>query len=146
MMSETGARLFLSDVRHGAKDVRLGFLLADDAYERVVTRAFGIPRDQQSPLVKVIVAGAVATVLQSYAARLPRIHPSRSDTAIGTAVLNSAFRGLAGAPSRNIPVAGLAIGLGVLVHGIRSAAGQTEHDVEVVVHAAGHRYGHHPAV
>ena len=46
-----GARLFVSDVDRALADVRVAFLLTDDAYGRVVTRVFGIPKGKQTFLV-----------------------------------------------------------------------------------------------
>ena len=72
-----------------------------------------------------------------------------ASTAMGASVLNSALRGIAGAPSRNIPAAGVVLGLAVLVptirHAIRSTATLASRDVHTAVHGAEARYGHHPA-
>lgn len=140
-----GSRLFVSDARLVLSDVRIASLLADDAYERIVAKVSGLPREKQSPLVKMLMTGALLSVLGGYAARLPHIHPSSADAAIGASVLNTAFRGIAGAPSRNMPAAGLLIGLAVLGYGIRRAAARSSHDVHTAVHAAETRYGHHSA-
>lgn len=100
-------------VPHGAGgrralfDARVAFLLTDDAYERVVAKAVGIPRREQTVLVELIATSALATtlatVLGGYAARLPSIRPSGVDLAIGGSVLNSALRGIAGAPAQTCP-------------------------------------------
>jgi hypothetical protein len=86
------------------------------------------------------------------ASRLRRIRPSGADTAIGGAVLHSALRGIAGAPSQKIPAAGVVVGLALLVRGLRSAktvsardVHEAVHEAEVLVHAAEARYGQHPA-
>jgi hypothetical protein len=144
-----GARLFASDVRHARSDVRLAFLLSDDVYECVVAKVFGIPRERQTFLAKLIVTSALATVLGAYAARLPRIRPSGVDIAMGGAALDTALRGIAGARSQNMPAAGVLIGLAVLGHGIRhgirSAAARSSRDVHEAVHGAEARYGHRPS-
>ena len=138
-----GARLFVSDVDRALADVRVAFLLTDDAYGRVVTRVFGIPKGKQTFLVKLIMASAVATVLGGYASRLPRIRVSAVDAASGGAVLNTALRAIAGAPSQNMPAAGVLIGLALVVRGIRRGIGSTSHELHAAVHGAETRYGHH---
>jgi hypothetical protein len=144
-----GARLFVSDVDRALADVRVAFLVTDDVYGRVVTRVFGIPKGEQTVLVKLIMAGAVVTVLGSYAPRLPRIRLSAMDAASGGAVLNTALRGIAGPPSQNMPAAGVLIGLALLWRGIRRGVGSTargtSHEVHAAVHGAEARYGHHPS-
>src|SRR5262245_44866175 len=106
----SGGRLFVADVERGTAGLGVAFKLADSAYEDLVARVFGIPREKQSLLVKLILTGAAANVLAGYAARLPRIHPSRTDTAMGLGVVNTALRGLAGAPSAAMPAAGVVNG------------------------------------
>src|SRR5437763_2670987 len=120
-----GARLFVSDVDRALADVRVAFLLIDDACGRVIARVFGTPKGKQTLLVKLIMASALATVLAGYGSRLPRIRPSVADTASGGAVLNSALRAIAGEPSQNMPAAGMLIGLALLGRGIRRGIGST---------------------
>jgi hypothetical protein len=84
-----------------------------EARRRVLTRVFGVPRDKQSFLVTAILVGAGATVLRGLAPRRPRL--SGSDAAIGSSVLNATLRGVAGAPSRNLPLAGALIAIGSAV-------------------------------
>ena len=148
----SGARLFVSDVRQTLFDVRVVFLLTDDAYGRVIAKAFGIPKEEQTVLVKLIVTSALATALGGYAARLriPLHRPSGVDVAIGGSVLNTALRGIAGAPSQHVPTAGVLAGLALLVgHGIRRGIRSTEtvasRDVHEAAHVAEARYGHHPS-
>jgi hypothetical protein len=142
-----GARLFVSDVDRALSAVRVAFLLTDEAYGRVVARVFGIPKGKQTVLVKLIMTSALATVVGGYAPRLPRIRPSAVGTASGGAVLNTALRAIAGAPSQNMPAAGALIGLALLGHGIRrgigSTATRTSREVHTAVHGAETRYGHH---
>src|SRR4051812_30534756 len=108
-----GARLF-------AVDMRVRSLLMGEARQRVVTRTFGIPRDEQSVLVTVILMGAVATVVRGLAAG-PWRRPSGADAAMGGALLSGTLRGIAGPPSRHIPLAGGLIAFGVLSHSLRPA-------------------------
>jgi hypothetical protein len=137
-----GARLFVSDVEHVVDDARIAYHLADRGWELVVARVFGVPREDQSVLVKVLLTGALATVAGGYVSRPHPALPSRGDTAMGASVLNAAVRGLAGAPSQTIPAAGALIGLAVLAHSIRSAVAGSSRDVQRLTHGAEARYGH----
>jgi NADH:ubiquinone oxidoreductase subunit K len=148
----SGGRLFVSDVETGASDVRIAFKLADSAYEGLLARMFGIPQTQQSLLVKLILTGAVVSVIGGYVARLPRIHLSRADTAMGLGVIHTALRDIGGAPCAAMPSAGVVIGIALLRRWVRSALTESVHDVEVLAHDAevlAHkaevRYSHHPA-
>ena len=151
---QTGAReeqggAFEGDEVGGAKllfvDVKVRSLLMGEARRRVVTRVFGVPRDDQSFLVTMILIGAVARVLRDFAA-LPRPRPSGADAAIGGALLNATLRGIAGAPSRNMPLTGALIAFAVLSRGLRPAVARSAREVrslEREVRAAvGGRYGH----
>lgn len=105
-----GAGLFIADRRVEA-------LLVGEARRRACTRMFGIPGDQQSMLVTVILAGSAATALGGLVARpLPR--PSGGDAAMGGAVLNAALGALVGT-SRAAPLAGGLITFAVVAHALR---------------------------
>jgi hypothetical protein len=151
---QTGAReeqavAFKGDEVGGAKllfvDVKVRSLLIGEARRRVVTRVFGIPRDEQSFLVTMILIGAVGKVLRGFAPR-PWPRPSGADAAIGGSLLNATLRGLAGAPSRNMPLAGALIAFAVLAHSLRPAlfgSARDVHALERKVRAASDaRYGH----
>ncbi len=125
-------------------DVRMRSLLMHEGRQRVVTRMFGLPRDEQSFLVTMILIGAVATVIRGFAAPLwPR--PSGAHAAIGGSVLNATLRGLAGPPSRNVPLAGVMIACGMLAHSLRPAVAGSAREIGTVLHdvraALGGRYG-----
>jgi hypothetical protein len=141
---------FNRDEVGGAKllfvDVRVRSLVIGEARRRVVTRVFGIPRDEQSFLVTMILIGAVGKVFRDFAA-LPRPpRPSGADAAIGGSLLNATLRGIAGAPSRNMPLAGALIAFAVLAHSLRPAlfgSARDVHALERKVRAASDaRYGH----
>ena len=125
-------------------DARVGSLLAADARQRVVTRVFGVPRDDQSLVVTLILTGAVATVLRGFVPR-PWPRPSGADAAIGGSLLNATFRGIAGAPARNMPLAGALIAFAMLSHSVRPAVAGTAHEVRALARevraAFGARYG-----
>ena len=110
-----------------------------------MAQVFGIPREQQTVLMKLILTGALATVLEGLAPRPSRILPSGGDTATGVAVLSAGLRGIAGGPSRIIPAAGALIGCAVLAHALRSAVARSGRRVQALVQAAEAHYGHHSA-
>jgi hypothetical protein len=141
-----GARLLVSDVGGALSDVRLAFLLTDEAYERLVAQVFGIAREKQTFLVKLILTGALVTVLEGLAPRPPRIRPSGADTAIGAVMLNTALRGIVGAPSRSMPAVGALIGFALLAHSLRSAMTRSSRDLHALAHRAEARYAHHSAM
>jgi hypothetical protein len=112
-------------------DVRVRSLLLGEARKRVVTGAFGIPRGDQSLLVRMILMGAMATALRDLAPR-PWPRPSGADAVIGSSLLNAMLRGIAGAPSRNMPIAGALIALGLLSHSLRPAVAGSAREVHAL--------------
>jgi hypothetical protein len=151
---QTGARqeqgeAFNRDEVGGAKllfvDVRVRSHLMGEARRLVVTRVFGVPREDQSFLVTMILIGAAGTVLRGFAAR-PWPHPSGADAAIGGSLLNATFRGIAGAPSQTIPLAGALIAFAVLSRSLRPAVAGSAREVRALARQAraafGDRYGH----
>jgi len=131
-----GARLLLVDV--GVRSLLMG-----EGRQRVLTRVFGVPREDQSFLATVILIGAGATVLRGFAPRLPRV--SGADAAMGGSLLNATLRSAAGAPSQNIPLAGALIAVGVLSHSLRPAVAGSAREVRALARAVrvalGARYG-----
>lgn len=124
-------------------DVRVRSLLMREARRRAVKRVFGVPPEDQSFLATLILIGAAATVLRGLAPPLPR--PTRADAEIGASLLSAAFRGIGGAPSRNIPLAGALITFAVVSHSVRPAVAGSVHEVRALVRqvraAFGSRYG-----
>jgi hypothetical protein len=98
-------------------DRRVEALLLGEARRRAVTRTFGIPADEQSLLVTVLMAGSVATVLGGLVAR-PLPHLSGADAAFGGAVINATVGAVVGT-SRAAPVAGGLITFAVVAHALR---------------------------
>ena len=126
-------------------DLRVGSLLMAEARQRSVTRVFGVPRDGQSFLVTAILTGAAATAIWELVPR-PWPRPSGADAAIGGAVLNATLGGIAGAPARNMPLAGALIGFAVLSHSVRPAVAGSARGARALAHevrtALGARYWH----
>jgi hypothetical protein len=127
-------------------DVKIRSALVTEGRRRAVTRLFGIPRGNQSWLVTTILIGAGAMVARD-ALTVPWRRPSGSDVAIGGALVNVMGRGLAGAPSNAMPLAGGLIALALLARGLRPAMSESARDVRALGHqvgsAFGTRYMHH---
>jgi hypothetical protein len=128
-------------------DVRVGSLLLAEGRRRAVTRAFGVPRDEQSLLVTIVLTGAAAGVLRGLVPRRP--HLSGADVAIGGSLINATFRGIAGAPSQSMPLAGAMIAFALAAHAIRPAVSGTVREVRIVAHGVratfSARYGPRPS-
>ena len=131
---------------HGARlvfvDMRVGSLLAREARQRVVTRAFGVPRPDQSFLATMLLLAAAVTVLRGVVAR-PLPHPSGGDAAIGGFAMIGALRGLA--PARSVPFAGVLIAFALLAHAFRSAVAGTVREARGGRARFDARYGTHSA-
>ena len=114
-------------------DVRVRSLLMGDARRRAVTRVLGVPPADQSLLVTMILLGAASSVARGFASRLwPR--PSRADAAVGGSLLNVMLRGIAGAPSQNVPLAGGLIAFALLSHSLRPAVAGSAREVHALAH------------
>jgi hypothetical protein len=86
-------------------DVGVRSLLLSKARRSAVTRVFGVPAEGQSFLVTMILLGSVGAVARGLApGSFPR--PSRMHAAIGGSAVDTAVRGIAGAPSKHVPFAG----------------------------------------
>lgn len=135
-----GARLLFSDVR-------VAFLLLDEARDRVLARLFGVPRDK-SFLVTISALGTVAEAVHGKAARVLRVPggPSVGDTVLGAAVLKESMHGIAGAWSRDTPFFGTLVAIAVLGASFRPALGASFRGIKASSHRAragfDHRYGH----
>jgi hypothetical protein len=99
-------------------DVRLRSLLLAEARHRALTRVFGTRAEDQSALATLILLGAGAAVLRDLLPK-PWPHPSRRDAVIGGSLMNASLRGLAGAPSKGMPLAGGLIAAAILTHSLR---------------------------
>jgi hypothetical protein len=151
--NQTGAREaqgmpFDSHEVHGASllfvDMRVRSLVMGEARRGVVTRVFGVPRDDQSFLATMILFGAAATVLRGLAPG-PWPRPTGADAKIGGSMLNAAFRGIAGAPSRTMPLAGALIAFALVSHSLRPAVAGSAREVRALAREVrasfGARYG-----
>jgi len=116
-------------------DARVVSLFVAEGRRRAVTRVFGLPRDEQSVLVTVILAGAAATVLREFIPR-PRSPLTRNNAAIGGSVLNAALDGIGGARTREIPLAGALIGFALVAHALRPTVAGSAHKIRALNHRA----------
>jgi hypothetical protein len=125
-------------------DMRVRSLMMGEARRGVVTRVFGVPRDDQSFLATMIFLGAAGTVLRGLAPR-PWPRPTGADAKIGGSVVNAAFRGIAGTPSRTMPVAGGLIAFALVSHSLRPAVAGSAREVRALAREVrasfGARYG-----
>ena len=137
--NEQGSTFDRDDVgaaRQVVVNMSVGSLLMHEARRRVVTRMFGVPGEDQSFLVTVVLLGAAATVVGGVVVRaLPR--PAGVDLAMGGAVVNTGFSGIAGPPSAGMPLAGAVIAFAVLVHSLRPAAAETVREIRRVGRGVG---------
>jgi hypothetical protein len=125
-------------------DLKAGSLLMRHARQSAVTRVFGVPAQDQSLVVTLILIGAAGTVVRGLMP--PPWHPSRADAAMGGSLLDATFRGIAGAPSRDIPVAGALIVFALAAHSLRPVVAGTAGQARAMGHRMRHgftvRYGH----
>jgi hypothetical protein len=121
-------------------DRRVEALLLGEARRRVVTRMFGIPGQEQSLLVTMILAGSVATVLGGLLAR-PWPRPSGGDALIGGAALNATFGAMAGVSSRTAPLAGGLIAFAVVAHALRPVVAASAREGRALMHDLRAAYG-----
>jgi hypothetical protein len=114
-------------------DMRVRSLLVREARRRTITRVFGIPAEEQSVLVTVLLLGAVGTALRGMVpGHMP--HPHGADAAIGGAIVNTALRGVAGVPSGTVPFAGALIALAMVAHAVRPATAASMREVHRLPH------------
>jgi hypothetical protein len=101
-------------------DLKLRSLLIAEARHRAIARMFGTRTEDQSALATLILLGAGAAVLRDLLPR-PWPHLSRRDAVLGGSLMNASLRGLAGAPSNGMPLAGGLIAAAILSHSLRPA-------------------------
>jgi hypothetical protein len=121
-------------------DARVRSLLAGEARRRVVTRVFGIPAGDQSLLVTLILVGAAGAAVRDFVPRpWPRL--SRTHALAGGSLLNTTLSGIAGAPSRNVPLAGGLIAFALVAHSLRPAVAGSAREVRALTHELRSAFG-----
>jgi hypothetical protein len=135
-----GARLLVADMR-------VVYLLINDARARVIARLFGIS-GPGSGLVTII---ALAVGVETAQRRVRRVvtapgTPQLGETALGVSVLNESFRWIAGPGTGEFPLFGPLVLCAMAGHALRPVVRSTVHGARSSVHRAhtgfDHRYGH----
>ena len=116
-------------------DVKVASLLAGHARRRVVTQVFGIPEEDQTFLVTIIVLGAGASVVGGAVSRFVP-HPTRGDFAMGGAVVDTGLRAMVGAPTSAVPAAGALLAFALLAHSARPAVAASLRGARGVAHGS----------
>jgi hypothetical protein len=111
-------------------DAIIAFLLLNEARHRVVTRVFGVPREDSNHMT-VIAVGSLAEGVHGGAARVlgAAAVPSVAATAIGAAVLKETAHGVAGEWSRTAPFFGALVAFAVLARSFGPMLRGTFHGV-----------------
>lgn len=133
-----GVRLLLADAR-------VVTMLLDDARRRGMERLFGIPRDEDSALVTLIVMVLLARALQSRTPSRPS-RPGVSGLVFGFGALREAAYDVAGPWSRESNYFGTLLTFALAAASARFVVRGTTRRAEAVAHEAyrefHHRYGH----
>jgi hypothetical protein len=128
-------------------DLRVAYLLIDEARYRSVARLLGVDREGSS-LVTIVALGLLATAARNAARKLVGVPDSASaaDPAIAVAVAREAVRGLGGAALAGAPYFATLVVLAVARSSLRPALGASSRGVRSASHWArtgfDHRYGH----
>ena len=121
-------------------DVGVRSLLMGEARRRAVARMFGVPPEDQSLLVTMILLGAAGSAVRGFAPR-PWPRPSRTHAAVGGSLMNAMLRGIAGGPSEKVPFAGGLIAFALLSHSLRPALAGSAREVRALAHGIGSALG-----
>jgi hypothetical protein len=128
-------------------DLRVAFLLLDEARCAVISRLFGIPKDQ-SLLVSIIAIGALAQAAHEKATKVLRVEagPTFPDLMIGTSALRESAHWMAGDLYRDTPIFGTLVAIAFLGTSLRPVLRASLRGVKAASHGAragfDHRYGH----
>jgi hypothetical protein len=119
-------------------DAIMGLLLLNDVRHRVLTRVFGVSREQ-SNVMTVVAVGLVSEGLHSRAAKVrgARPHLSIADSAIGAMSLKEAAHGVAGPWSRSVPFFGALIAFAALARSFGPMVRGSFHGARQAVRGAG---------
>jgi hypothetical protein len=136
-----------SGVRLLRTDIRGAFLLLNEARHRTMERVFGVSR-AQSNLVTAIALAVTAETARDRAARFMRGPggPTRADAILGGGLLKELVHGIAGLSSRDTPLFGTLVAIGVLAALRRVILGRPVRAFRAGSHRArlmfNRRYGH----
>lgn len=135
-----GARLLVADMR-------VVYLLLNDARARVISGLFGVS-GPGSGLVTIIALGLAAETARRKVTRVLSAPgaPELGESALGAAVLTESVRWIAGPGTGEFPLFGPLVLLALVGHGLRPVLRSTVHGARNSAHQArssfDHRYGH----
>jgi hypothetical protein len=138
-----GYRRFGSDVHTGINAVRVASMVTGQASGFAITRVYGVPKEDQTVLIKVLLVGSAATVVAGIVGELPVIRPTARGLIAGGGVLNVGIRTLGGPPSGTMPAFGALVGCALTAAVARAVLVRSWHDAAAMAHAVAHRYGSH---
>ena len=136
----SGARLLL-------RDIRIAFLLANEARYRTTERAFGVPRDQAN----LVTFAALLLLLEAAHDKTEELlrgpgPPTRADAVLGAAALREVLYGVGGSSARDTPLFAALMMLALLGGLSGPALRRSVRGIEVASHrmrhSFNHRYGH----
>jgi hypothetical protein len=140
-----GYRRFSSDVHTGINVVRVASMVTGQASGFAVTRVFGLPKEDQTVLVKLLLGGTAVAAVGGIVGELPVIRPTANGLLTAGGVLDTGFRTLVGAQSGSTPAFGALVGLALTAVTVRAVLARSSRDAAAMAHAVTERYGHHPA-
>ena len=129
-----------------ASDMRIAFLLLNEARYRTIERLFGVSRDQAN-LVTAIAALVIARAARDTSTRTSRTlkgpgGPKRGDAVLGGAMLNQVLADLAGPSSKEMPAMGALIAIALVAAGSGPAVRRSARSVRAFSHELRHTFNH----
>jgi hypothetical protein len=125
----------LSSARLFAGDTVIASRLLNEARHRIMSRVFGMPREQSNLMALFVIAAFVRALQRAAAAPGTQVHKARSsptavgDTMIGAALAKETVNSIAGHPARDTRFAAALIGLAMTVYTFRAAIKRLLHAV-----------------
>jgi hypothetical protein len=125
----------LGSVRLFVGDSVLAFRLLNEARHRIMSRAFGTPREHSNLMALFVTAAFVRGLQRGVAAPGTQVRKARSsptavgDTIIGAAVAKETVDNIAGHPARDTPSAAALIAFAMTVYGFRAGIKRLLHEI-----------------
>lgn len=130
-----------------ARDLRITYLLVNDARHRLLARLFGVPQEQDAMLTAIVVL-MLANAARTRARRLTRLPglPSAGDGMLGVASVREVLGAIAGPSVRDMPGSGTLLTVAFLGAATVPLVRRSLHDVRSSSHRMSvgfhHRYGY----
>ncbi len=137
----------ISGTRLLRTDIRMAYLLLNEARHRTIQGVFGVSRDQ-SNLVTLIALGVLAQASRDRAVRVVKAPggPRPADALLGTALLKELVHRIAGPDSKDTPLIGTLVAIAVLGRLSRPVFGESVRAIRASARRTraifGQRYGH----